>query len=217
MHAPASPDQPAEPDRSDRSTRSDHLDQRHPPRALRQAGAFFAVRRAWRSAWRRVPLAVHVLLALVLVVDSSPWVAGPALRGLQPTPAFAQSAPAPEPAVYDVTNRYNAAVTRVSVDGTGHVSQDLLVSGLPAAGPDSIIFDHHGNVLVSNTEAGTISQIDPHAGQITRPTVNATPLPQVADLGARPVQRHRVGGRVRLPDPGPRRPRQRGDDDLQPQ
>jgi RHS repeat-associated protein len=87
-----------------------------------------------------------------------------------------------------VTERLNAAISRVTVDAVGNVLvQPGFVSGLPARGPGSIIFDHHGRMVASNPEAGTLSLIDPATGTILNPVVNNTNLGYVADLALDPL------------------------------
>ena len=109
------------------------------------------------------------------------------LAPLSPQPlALAQSVPGGG-AVYYVTERFDRGIARVNVDAAGHATViNDYISVLPASGPDSVIFDHHGRMLVSNPEAGTLSEIDPNARTITRPTISTTPLPFLADLALDP-------------------------------
>ena len=63
---------------------------------------------------------------------------------------------------YYVTERFNNAIASVTVDASGQATVDnSYITGLPESGPDSVIFDRAGNLLVSNTDAGTIEQINP--------------------------------------------------------
>src|SRR6185312_11301948 len=61
-----------------------------------------------------------------------------------------------------------------------------VITGLPASGPDSLVFDHHGNLLASNPDAWTISLVNPSTGQIIKPVVNTSKIPTVADLALDP-------------------------------
>lgn len=90
-------------------------------------------------------------------------------------------------ATYFVTERGNEGVAKVTVDPSGKASvQPNFVNGLPANGPDSLLFDHHGNIVVANTDAGTLSLADPKTGAVITPTINKTYLGDVADLALDP-------------------------------
>jgi RHS repeat-associated protein len=86
-----------------------------------------------------------------------------------------------------VTERFNGGVAKITLDSAGNATvQAGFVSGLPEFGPDSIIFDHHGRMIISNLEAGTLSVIDPNTGAILIPTLNTASLGGVADLALDP-------------------------------
>lgn len=63
--------------------------------------------------------------------------------------------------VFYVTERWDHAIAKVTEysDGT-HVTDNNFFTALPASGPDSVIFDHHGKMLVSNYDDGSIWMID---------------------------------------------------------
>jgi hypothetical protein len=87
-----------------------------------------------------------------------------------------------------VTERSNKGVAKITVDTNGHATvQAGFVSGLPGNGPDSLIFDHHGNMLVSNSDVGTISKVDTATGKVIVPNINNTNLGLVADLALDPL------------------------------
>jgi hypothetical protein len=87
-----------------------------------------------------------------------------------------------------VTERNNKGVAKITVDASGHATvQAGFVSGLPGNGPDSLIFDHQGNMLVSNTDVGTISKVNATTGQVIVPNINSTNLGLVADLALDPL------------------------------
>lgn len=68
--------------------------------------------------------------------------------------------------VFYVTERGAAAISKVTVDAAGTTTvNNSFVTGLPLNGPDSVIFDHHGQMLISNTDAGNIWRVDPSTGQ----------------------------------------------------
>ena len=102
-------------------------------------------------------------------------------------------------AVYYVTERSNAGVARVNVDATGHATViNGYISGLPGSGPDSVIFAHSGHMLVSNSDVGTMSEIDPSSRTILRSPLNTTLVPEIADMALDPpVRRYsRSAGRA---------------------
>ena len=67
--------------------------------------------------------------------------------------------------VYYVTERGNEGIAKITVDSAGTHLEPGFVTGLPASGPDSVIFDHKGQMLVSNTDVGNIWRIDPGTGK----------------------------------------------------
>jgi hypothetical protein len=90
-------------------------------------------------------------------------------------------------ATYFVTERGNEGVAKVTVDAAGTATvQPNFVTGLPPNGPDSLLFDHHGNIVVANTDRGTLSLADPKTGAVVTPTINNQNLGLVADLALDP-------------------------------
>ena len=89
---------------------------------------------------------------------------------------------------YYVTERSNHAVARVELDANGGLYQDdrYFVTGLPGGGPDSAVFDHAGDLLVSNPDVGTITSLKATTGAVINPQVNATLLTTVADMALDP-------------------------------
>jgi hypothetical protein len=87
-----------------------------------------------------------------------------------------------------VTERFNRGIAKVTIDSTGHSTiNSNFVSNLPGNGPDSVVFDHHGNMIVSNSDVGTLSLVDPVTGSVLTPVINSTPLrTNVADLALDP-------------------------------
>src|SRR5438874_67848 len=127
----------------------------------------------------------RLLIVVGLLAQLVQWGAQPNSAALFEQGAQAQTAL--PPATYYVTQRSNRAIARVDVDAAGHTTvQTNYVGNLPAAGPDSVIFDHEGHLIVSNSDAGTLSQIDPAQRLITRPTINTTNIPVVADMALDP-------------------------------
>src|SRR5579859_80303 len=88
---------------------------------------------------------------------------------------------------YYVTERFNHAIASVTVDASGQATVDnSYITGLPGSGPDSVIFDRAGNLLLSNTDVGAIEQINPVTKQVVSQQVNNVPIPEVADLALDP-------------------------------
>jgi len=93
---------------------------------------------------------------------------------------------------YYVTERFGGKVVKVVVDATCSAATTDFVTGLPSAGPDSIVFDHHGHVVISNPDVETLTLADATTGAIINahlndPTVNGGILfPQTADLAMDP-------------------------------
>jgi hypothetical protein len=84
-----------------------------------------------------------------------------------------------------VTENFNSAVAKVTLDAAGNAT--VLNGWATTLGePDSIVFDHHGNAVVSNPYLGTLSLLDRNTGAILTNTINTTPLPIVADLALDP-------------------------------
>ena len=103
------------------------------------------------------------------------------------TPLLASAATNPPAGVFYVTERVHEAIAKVTVDSTGKTTVDQsFVKNLPAQGPDSVIFDHQGKMLISNTDDGSISRIDPATGQVLSSKVNLVSIPSVADLALNP-------------------------------
>src|SRR5262249_3968312 len=124
------------------------------------------------------------LAALAIVLTA--WLPAAEPRSL-PRTVFAQSSPV-APTTYYVTERSNRGIARVDVDATGHATvQTNYVIGLPSSGPDSLVFDHEGRLVVSNPDAGTLSVIDPAQRTIIRQSFNTTAVPNVADLALDPA------------------------------
>jgi hypothetical protein len=93
----------------------------------------------------------------------------------------------PVPGTFYVTERFDAGVAKVTVDPTGTATvQNDWATGLAPRGPDSLVFDHHNHLAVSNSDAGSISLLDAATGAIVTLAVNATGIPAVADLAMDP-------------------------------
>ena len=108
--------------------------------------------------------------------------------GLSLMPIVASAATSP-PGTYYVTERFNQGIAKVTVDSSGHATVNAnFVTGLPQYGPDSVVFDHHGKMLVSNPEDQSISRVDPSNGQIVTRKINLVSIPLVADLALHPTQ-----------------------------
>ena len=93
--------------------------------------------------------------------------------------------------VFYVTERNNVGVAKLTGDSTGGAAvQERFVSDLPGVtgeqGPDSLVFDPSGRLVISNPEAGTISIADPATGAVLVPQINKTLIPNVADLAMQP-------------------------------
>lgn len=84
------------------------------------------------------------------------------------------------------SQRASEGIAKVSVDNSLNVTTSPFVTGVPDNGPDSIVFDAAGELLASNTEAGTISVISPTTGQVIKPQLNTTLITEVADLAIQP-------------------------------
>jgi RHS repeat-associated protein len=94
--------------------------------------------------------------------------------------------PAQDPVLY-VTQRSDAGVARVRLrkGASPEVDRDF-VRGLPGLGPDSVIFDATGHLLISNPEDGSISLADSATGALLSERMNTAPLGFVADLALDP-------------------------------
>ena len=119
-------------------------------------------------------LLVSSLLAIVVALGLAPLTASAATN--------------PPPGVFYVTERFAQAIAKVTVDSAGHATVDAnFVKNLPENGPDSVIFDHAGKMLISNTDDGSISRVDPGTGQVLTAKVNLITIPSVADLALNPT------------------------------
>src|SRR5579859_1315350 len=126
---------------------------------------------------------VLFLLGLTVVVSSVPS-ASPVWP---PAPVAAQAA-TPSPHSYYVTQNRFSSIARIDLDTGGHATlEDSDVGNLPTDGPDSIVYDHEGHLIVSNSGGGTLSEIDPATRTVTRATINTTPIPTVADMALDPA------------------------------
>jgi RHS repeat-associated protein len=79
-------------------------------------------------------------------------------------------------------------ISKVTVDQSGHatVQTNFGSSAIPPGGPDSLVFDHHGDLLISETDQDNLALVDPATGAVINPKVNATPLRGIADLAMDP-------------------------------
>src|SRR5579862_4177497 len=96
--------------------------------------------------------------------------------GPQAARAAASSGPVK---TYYVTERFDHAIASVTVGASGQATVDnSYITGLPGSGPDSVIFDRAGNLLLSNTDVGTIEEINPVTKQVVSQQVNNVPIPE---------------------------------------
>lgn len=123
----------------------------------------------------------------VSVTAHNSFGSGPAATTVVTPVAPASSGPLAN--VFYVTERSNEGIAKVTYnvsDGT-HQTTPNFVSGLPYSGPDSIIFDHQGRMVISNTDVGAIALVDPASGAVITSQVNSSRIPVVADLALDPA------------------------------
>jgi len=90
--------------------------------------------------------------------------------------------------VFYITERGAQGLAKVTYDPTTGTSQtnNSFVKGLPNSGPDSLIFDHQGRMVVSNSDVGTLSLVDPATGVILTSQINTTRISVPADMALDP-------------------------------
>ncbi len=103
------------------------------------------------------------------------------------TPAPVQTNLTPATTFY-ITQRGGAGLSKVTYDpDTGtHQTDNNYLKGLPRSGPDSLVFDHHGHMVISNTDVQKLALVDPTTGTVLDDQINNSLIPTVADLALDP-------------------------------